>query len=297
VSFAGAADPSAADVAAGFKYSYDFNNDGVFDTIDSASSSATVAASYLSTTGSHTIKGRIKDKDGGFTDYTTTITVNATGAISGTVFNDANGNGVKDSTDTSGVSGQKMFLDLNRNGTLDSGEASFVTGTNGGFTFSGLAAGTYRVRMTQLSGWKWTAPTSGYYEVTVAAGKSTTTSNYLEQKTAGLIASPAVSAAKATLSGTVFRDSNANGKLDPREIGLAGWVVYLDINDDGKLDGGDVSFTTGRDGMYRFAVSPGRYTVRVVNKKGFPIPSPRAGGYSLATSGRSSIGAMNFGER
>jgi outer membrane protein assembly factor BamB len=91
VSFTNATDVSA-DVTAGLLYSFDFNNDGVFEVTDSSSSTATVPASYLSTTGSKIIAGRIKDKDGDFTDYTTTITVNpiSGGSISGTVYNESN---------------------------------------------------------------------------------------------------------------------------------------------------------------------------------------------------------------
>ena len=83
VSFSGQNDPSTTDMTAGFRYAYDFNNDGTFDSGDGTyegsiiSASVTVAASYL-TDGPSTrkVKGRIIDKDGGFTDYTNTITIN-----------------------------------------------------------------------------------------------------------------------------------------------------------------------------------------------------------------------------
>jgi PKD repeat protein len=76
VSFTNPFDPSPVDTAAGFKYSYDFNNDGVFEITDTAAASATVPASYLADgPAARVVHGRIKDKDGGFTDYTTTITV------------------------------------------------------------------------------------------------------------------------------------------------------------------------------------------------------------------------------
>ncbi len=71
-SFTNPADPSSVDVAAGFKYSYDFNNDGTFDVVDSTSASRSFA---FADNGTYTMKGRIKDKDGGFTDYTTTVTI------------------------------------------------------------------------------------------------------------------------------------------------------------------------------------------------------------------------------
>jgi autotransporter-associated beta strand protein len=69
-------DPSSNDRNAGFTYSYDFDNDGTFEITDSPFASASVPASYLADgPGTCTVHGRIKDKDGGYTDYTTDITI------------------------------------------------------------------------------------------------------------------------------------------------------------------------------------------------------------------------------
>lgn len=83
VTFSSPADAGAPDTSAGFHYAYDFNNDGTFDSGDGTyagsgiTASATVPATYLADgAGSRVVKGRILDKDGGFTDYTTTITIN-----------------------------------------------------------------------------------------------------------------------------------------------------------------------------------------------------------------------------
>ncbi|HEV8606849.1 MAG TPA: right-handed parallel beta-helix repeat-containing protein [Tepidisphaeraceae bacterium] len=83
VMFTSGSDVSAGDQSAGFKYSYDFNNDGVFETGNGTyagsvvSTSATVPAAFLADgPGTRTIRGRISDRDGGFTDYLTTITIN-----------------------------------------------------------------------------------------------------------------------------------------------------------------------------------------------------------------------------
>ena len=71
-------DPSPVDTAAGFRYSYDFDNDGTFEIAGSPSASAVVPASYLAVgPGIRTARARIADKDGGFTDYTTTILINS----------------------------------------------------------------------------------------------------------------------------------------------------------------------------------------------------------------------------
>lgn len=75
VSFSNATDTSTADRNAGFTYSYDFNNDGTFEITSSRASSVTVPASYLANPGSHTLRGRITDKNGGSRTYTTTLRV------------------------------------------------------------------------------------------------------------------------------------------------------------------------------------------------------------------------------
>src|SRR5262249_52989189 len=71
----GGTDPSTVDVAAGLKYSFDFDNNGTFEITNSASPTASFT---YATAGTYTARGRISDKDGGFTDYTTTVTVNPT---------------------------------------------------------------------------------------------------------------------------------------------------------------------------------------------------------------------------
>lgn len=74
LSFASASDPSSADAAAGFTYSYDFNNDGTFDLV-TTSASVDAPAEYLAVPGDHVVVARISDKDGGYSDYSATIHV------------------------------------------------------------------------------------------------------------------------------------------------------------------------------------------------------------------------------
>jgi uncharacterized delta-60 repeat protein len=80
IQFTNQHDDSSVDTSAGFHYAYDFNNDGHFDSGDGSyggsgtSDGITVPASFLIIPGSHTVRARIIDKDGGFEDITTTIT-------------------------------------------------------------------------------------------------------------------------------------------------------------------------------------------------------------------------------
>jgi putative Ig domain-containing protein/PKD domain-containing protein len=65
-------DPSAADVAAGLKYAFDCGNGSGYDAL---SASSTKSCS-TDDNGTRNVKGKIQDKDGGFTEYTATVTVN-----------------------------------------------------------------------------------------------------------------------------------------------------------------------------------------------------------------------------
>src|SRR5207253_290123 len=58
-------------------YSYDFGNTGKFEITLSSSPTATVPSAYLvDGPNSLDVRGRITDKNGGFTDYTTTLQIN-----------------------------------------------------------------------------------------------------------------------------------------------------------------------------------------------------------------------------
>jgi hypothetical protein len=75
VSFHDQFDPSSLQTQLGFRYSYDFNDDGTYEISKSTSSSVTVPAKYLSKPGPHTIRATIFDNDGKSTSYLTTVEV------------------------------------------------------------------------------------------------------------------------------------------------------------------------------------------------------------------------------
>ena len=63
--------------------------------------------------------------------------------------------------------------------------------------------------------------------------------------------------------GKVFADGNADGALGAGEGGLAGFGVFLDLDDDGILDPGEPTASTDASGAYELEVTaPGMYTVR-----------------------------------
>ncbi|UUX97936.1 Ig-like domain-containing protein [Aquabacterium sp. J223] len=79
------------------------------------------------------------------------------GSISGTQFEDTDGDGVFDAGEQ-GVAGWTMFLDDDGDGQLDAGERSTVTAADGTYTFTGLRAGSYRVAQVIPEGWIQTLP-------------------------------------------------------------------------------------------------------------------------------------------
>src|SRR6202012_5543051 len=134
--------------------------------------------------------------------------------ISGTVFEDQNGNGVQDSGDTP-VSGETVFIDLANDGVFSPGIFNASTGVwsggdpfattnaNGFYSFVGLTNGSYRLELQSASGMLMDNP--GFVDVNVAVGQDLT-QNIGE----GL---------PTSISGFVFDDKNANGVFDPGEPG------------------------------------------------------------------------------
>src|SRR5207247_1900390 len=95
------------------------------------------------------------------------------GSISGTKFDDLNGNGVRDDGEP-GLSGWTIFLDSNNNGVLDNGEPTQTTDASGNYMFDDLDPGAYIVREVLQGGWTQTAPASGFYSVVVTSGTTAT---------------------------------------------------------------------------------------------------------------------------
>ncbi len=76
VSLTNAVDPSSSDQLAGLRYSFANSLSDLAATYATASTNS-LASFVFTRSGNYTVYGRIIDKDGGYTDYSTTITVNA----------------------------------------------------------------------------------------------------------------------------------------------------------------------------------------------------------------------------
>ena len=175
------------------------------------------------------------------------------GSLAGVVFDDTNGNGVKDGGEP-GISGVTVAL----GGTET---ASTTTAGNGSYSFPNLSAGTYAVTETQPGGYADGIDTAGgaggstaVNDVVsaVALGAGVNTTGYLfAEYTAGSIA------------GTVYEDRNANGVKDGGEPAIAG----VTITRSGTSSGSTV---TASDGTWSFGgLAPGTYAVTETQPTGY----------------------------
>src|SRR5207248_584558 len=130
--------------------------------------------------GTYNLTARAKDTAGNASAQSSalSVTINTTlppppGSISGTLFNDLNGNGTRDALEPV-LSGWKVFLDTNKNGVADANEFQVITDTNGRFSLPPMPSGSsYTVRATRPTGWNQTAPTNNTaFNLSLSAGQT-----------------------------------------------------------------------------------------------------------------------------
>ncbi len=203
-------------------------------------------------------------------------------AVTGFKFEDANRDGVRDPAEAP-LGGWTVYVDYNGNGTLDAGEPSGVTEPNGHYGISEVAVGTYDVREVGQTVWTCSLPSPCHY--TVAFGPDT----LVNGKDFG-------NWSPARISGTKFNDQDADGFRDATEPGLPGWVIYVDYNDNGRLDPSDISTVTDANGNYSMGVDLGNYAVREAGQDRWICSFPSVDcSYRLAFTSGSNFSGQDFG--
>jgi hypothetical protein len=92
------------------------------------------------------------------------------GTLLGTVFNDANGDGILNAHESS-LAGWQVYLDEAGTGAFDpASDPLATTDAWGNYSFSNLAPGSYTVRIIAQSGWTPTTANAGSYAVTLTPG-------------------------------------------------------------------------------------------------------------------------------
>lgn len=207
----------------------------------------------------------------------------ATGSIKGIAFADDNGDGVRQSSELL-QAGWTMYVDADNDSIFDSTEKSAVTDATGAYAFSGLAAGTYRVREVLKSGYRRTTPSAGYHLVTLSTSSSSITGKNFGNTR------------RTRVGGLVFRDIDKDGVRDTGDYGLAGLRVYVDTNNNGKWDSTERYVLTASDGTWALdGFTAGTYRFRVIVPSGNRITAPSAGYFLLTVPAATTIASKNFG--
>ena len=207
------------------------------------------------------------------------------GAITGLVFDDLNGNGVRENGEP-GRAGATIYIDANQNGIKDKNELTRTTDATGTYSFASLPTGIYRVRLSLAAGRRLSAPAVIFHDVDVDARGAAKSFGFGDTTT-------------AVIRGTAFTDVNQDTLKQSGETGLPGWTVFLDKDNDGVIDSNEKVRVTNSRGEYRFAgLTPGTYRVRIVQKDGFARTNPLSGVWVVRNLGAAqSISARNFGQR
>ncbi|MGB7325033.1 MAG: SdrD B-like domain-containing protein, partial [Rubripirellula sp.] len=167
--------------------------------------------------------------------------------ISGTVFNDLDNDGIRD-TGEDGADGSQIYIDLNGNGELDTISEPYDWYVSGGsFTFDNLTPGTSTLRVTDRL----------YF---VESAFSTTTIELGFDDNPLVVDVPATEN-QAAFVGVVFEDLNANGVRDAGEPGIPGETVYWDDNNNGLFENFDTFVVTAADDPGTPEDEAGTYTL------------------------------------
>ncbi len=181
---------------------------------------------------------------------------------SGTKWHDLNADGVKDAGEA-GLGGWTIYVDYDDDGVLDEGEPFAVTASDGPYTISGIAPGTWKVKEVAQTGWTQSYPADGYHEETFTSGAALTDNDFGNYQL-------------AELSGYKWNDLDGDGYWNSGEPALEGWTIYLEQPLDTVLQ----TTATDTNGYYHFAgLKPGTYYVREGLQSAWTQTAPLAPGY------------------
>jgi hypothetical protein len=100
----------------------------------------------------------------------------------------------------------------------------------------------------------------------------------------------------AVIKGTKYDDHDLSGSRDPAtEEGLAGWTIFVDINDNNVLDAGEPFAITDASGNFTIDVNAGTFKLKEVMQSGWSQTEPASGVYEITITNGQTITGKNFG--
>jgi hypothetical protein len=191
--------------------------------------------------------------------------------LSGTKYEDKNGNGARDSGDV-GLAG--WTINVKDAGGLFFGGTSAVTDSNGNWSIDSVGGPKDTVTETSQAGWTQTTASPVVNAVSGTNASGLDIGNFRN----------------ITVSGVKYRDRNANHTREAGEEGLSGWTISI-------TGTGAASETTLVGGGYSFSnVGPGSHTLSETPQAGWTTTQPIGGSYTFTpTSGVNQTTGRDFG--
>ncbi len=105
-----------------------------------------------------------------------------------------------------------------------------------------------------------------------------------------------INATPATLNGSIFFDIDGDGTRASNEPPLSNWTIYLDFNQNNRLDAGERSTTSNATGDYSLGnVTPGPFTLAIVMQPGWAPTLPASQRFQGVALANQSTGNLVFG--
>jgi hypothetical protein len=259
--------------------------DGTANTTIDLTAAGTIPATAhtYTTSGSKTVTVTVKDSDGHTSNSPTFAVTVAAGAAAKLVV------GQQPTTGTAGVALSPVItVDVeDADGNLVTTNTSTITLALDTYPTGGAITGTVAVKAV--------AGVATFTGISLKVGGAYTLKATDGTLTAAVTKSITIAAATGSISGTVFNDANGDKKLDDGELGLGGYVVFIDLKGTGTFATGDPTATTAVNGTFSFTdLVAGTYKLDVEPVSGASLTTTEL--TIVLTAGEVSSGNL-FGEK
>jgi hypothetical protein len=100
----------------------------------------------------------------------------------------------------------------------------------------------------------------------------------------------------SSISGILWYDLNQNSLRDSDEVGLPGWTIYIDENQDNQPNSNELTAQTQADGSYTFSeLAPGTYTLATLPTESWQQIFPESASQTVSLGVEEALDGINFG--
>ncbi|MGD9633671.1 MAG: S8 family serine peptidase [Pirellulales bacterium] len=216
--------------------------------------------------------------------------------VNGSVFADLNADGVFNGDDAPASGGFFVYHDVNRNGVRDAGEDLHEVSADGSYTISVPTTASSQLAIGIVPpnpNWVATNPAGGVQSFIAGPGDQLEDVDFLFAPPQTEI--PGLNQ-PGDILGIIFSDRNGDGIRQTSELGVAGFKVYADANENGTWDDGEIYSITASNGAYFLAnVPPGTVRVDVVVPSSWSLTLPAIGYREVILPSNGTITNVRFG--